>query len=147
MKLKQLSIEIENSPGRLFGITKALGDAGINLMALTLSESSSFGRLRILVSDLPAARRLLMKMMVSAKIEEVVAVEIPDQPGSLSELLQPLLEDQINVNYMYAYHNPESKRATMIFNFQDNDAAIKTLQKIGARIIGASAFGIHEKDD
>ncbi|MCP4297202.1 MAG: amino acid-binding protein [Proteobacteria bacterium] len=147
MKLKQLSIEIENSPGRLYGITKALGDAGINLTALTLAESSSLGKLRLLVSDLPAARRLLMKMLVSAKIEEVVAVEIPDIPGALSKLLHSLLEVQININYMYAYQSPDVNKAIMIFSFHDNDAAIKALQKIDANIKSAQSFDMHEKDD
>ena len=84
MKFKQISISIENSPGRLYEITHPLGDAGINLRALNLVDSGDFGMLRLLVSDLTKTRRILMEKHMPARVDDVVAVEIEDKPGRLS---------------------------------------------------------------
>ena len=91
MNLKQIVISIENAPGRLFEVTNALGNAGINLRALNLVDTGAFGQLRLLVSDVGSARRILMKMQIPAFINEVVAAEIPDKPGSLASVLRPLI--------------------------------------------------------
>ena len=92
MKLKQITIAIENSPGRLYEVTKSLGEAGINLRALSLVDTGAFGQLRLLVSDIATTRRLLMKMQMPAKVNEVVAVEVEDKPGSLARMLKPLTD-------------------------------------------------------
>jgi hypothetical protein len=74
MKLKQIVVSIENSPGRLLEVAEALGEAGINLRALNLVDTGAFGQLRLLVSDVAKARQILMKLQVSAFVNEVVAV-------------------------------------------------------------------------
>ncbi len=144
MKLKQISIFLENSPGRLFEATKALGDAGINLRALTLAESTDFGVLRLLVSDVATARRIMMEKHLPARVDEVVAVEIDDRPGSLAGILKPLLDARINVSYMYAFTGFSSGRAVMIFRFTDNDEAERVLKAQGAKLLDAAAFGMLE---
>ena len=78
-KLKQIVISIENSPGRLYEVTHALGNAGINLRALNLVDTGAFGQLRLLVSDVAKARRLLMEMHIPAMVNEVIAAEIEDR--------------------------------------------------------------------
>jgi hypothetical protein len=103
MKLKQIVVSIENAPGRLLEVTSALGDAGINLRALNLVDTGAFGQLRLLVSDVAKARRILMKMQIPAYVNEVVAAEIEDKPGSLADLLQPLADAKVSVVFMYAY--------------------------------------------
>ena len=75
MKLKQIVVSIENAPGRLFEVTNALGEAGINLRALNLVDTGAFGQLRLLVSDVPTARRILMELQIPAYVNEVVAAE------------------------------------------------------------------------
>ena len=90
MKLKQLVVSIENSPGRLYQVAAALGDAGINLRALNLVDTGAFGQLRLLVSDIAKARRILMELQLPAFANEVVAALIPDVPGSLADVLKPL---------------------------------------------------------
>jgi len=142
MKLKQIVISIENSPGRLLEVTRALGDAGINLRALNLVDTGAFGQLRLLVSDISAARRILMEMQIPAFVNEVVAVEIEDKPGSLAKLLEPLGEVNINVVFMYAFIGFSSEKAVMIFRFSDNDKAIEVLQAGGIKLLDAKAFGI-----
>jgi hypothetical protein len=144
MKLKQISIFIENSPGRLYEVTSALGNAGINLRALSLADIGDFGVLRLLVSDVATARRIMMKMNLPARVDDVVAAEIEDRPGSLATILRPLLDAKINVDYMYAFIGFSSNRAVMIFRFGDNDKAVEILQENGVRLLDAQAFGMLE---
>lgn len=146
MKLKQISIAIENSPGRLFEVTHALGEAGINLRALNLVDTGAFGQLRLLVSDIAAARRILMEKHITARVDDVLAAEIEDKPGSLAKILKPLMEAKINVLYTYAFVGSSSGKAVMIFRFSDNDNAIKTLQKNGIKLLDAESFGILETE-
>jgi len=144
MKLKQIAISIENSPGRLYEVTNALGKAGINLKALNLVDTGLFGQLRLLVSDIATTRRILMEMQMPAQVNEVVAVEIEDKPGSLSAMLKPLMEAKVNVVYTYALVGFSAGRAVMIFRFSDNDRAIEILQENGITLLDAKAFGILE---
>ncbi len=147
MKLKQIVVSIENSPGRLLEVTETLGNAGINLRALNLVDTGAFGQLRLLVSDVGKARQILMRMQVSAFVNEVVAVEIDDTPGSLAGLLKPLKDANVSVIFMYAFIGGFSgDKAVMIFRFSDNDKAIEILKESGYRLIDAETFGIIDTD-
>ena len=146
MKLKQIVVSIENSPGRLLEVADALGKAGINLRALNLVDTGAFGQLRLLVSDVARARQILMEMHISAFVNEVVAAEIDDAPGSLANLLRPLRDANINVIYMYAFIGSTAGKAIMIFRFSDNDLAIDVLKKGGYRMLDADTFGILENE-
>jgi hypothetical protein len=146
MKLKQIVVSIENSPGRLLEVADALGKASINLRALNLVDTGAFGQLRLLVSDVVRARQILMEMHISAFVNEVVAAEIDDTPGSLAKLLRPLRDANINVIYMYAFIGSTTDKAIMIFRFSDNDLAIEVLKKSGHRLLDADAFGILENE-
>ena len=146
MKLKQISIFIENSPGRLYEVTQALGAAGINLRALSLADIGDYGVLRLLVSDVVTARQIFMKKHLPARVDDVVAVEIADYPGSLAKVLKPLLEAEVNITYMYSSIGFSSGQAMVIFRFNDNDQAIKILEDHGIRLLDAEALGILEKN-
>ncbi|HSO67096.1 MAG TPA: amino acid-binding protein [Desulfatirhabdiaceae bacterium] len=146
MKLKQISVSIENAPGRLYEVTHLLGQAGINLRALNLVDSGDFGTLRLLVSDIAKTRRILMEKSMPARVDDVVAVEIEDKPGRLSELLKPLTQARINVMYMYAFIGMSANNAIMIFRFSDNDKAIELLQENGVRLLDSKSFGILETE-
>lgn len=144
MKLKQIVVSIENSPGRLYEVTDALGQAGINLRALNLVDTGAFGQLRLLVSNVATARKILMEMQIPAFVNEVVAAEIEDKPGSLATVLKPLKEAGVNVVFMYAFIGFGASGAVMIFRFADNDKAIEILQANGVKILDSEAFGILE---
>jgi hypothetical protein len=144
MKLTQFNIALENRHGRLFEVARALGDAGINIRALNLVDTGAFGQLRILVSDVAATRRLLMDKVLPAIEDEVVAVEMPDRPGSLAQVLEPLYSGNVSVNYSYAYVGVSACNAVMIFRFSDNDKAIEILQRHGVKLLDPEAFGIIE---
>ncbi len=144
MKLKQISIFLENAPGRLYEATQALGEAGLNLRALSICDVSGFGVLRILISDVAKARRVIMKKQFPARVDDVVAAEIIDTPGSLASVLKLLMSDKINVNYMYALAGTSPGKAVMVFSFSDNDLAIKLFQENNLKILDADSFGILE---
>jgi hypothetical protein len=142
LKLKQIVVSIENAPGRLHEVTEALGNAGINLRGLNLVDTGAFGQLRLLVSDVAIARRILMEMQIPAYVNEVVAAEIEDKPGSLAGLLKPLTEASISVIFMYAFITFAKGNAIMIFRFSDNDKAIEVLKANRTRLLDAEEFGI-----
>jgi hypothetical protein len=147
MKLKQIVVSIENAAGRLAEVTETLGKAGINLRALNLVDTGAFGQLRLIVSNVAATRRILMEMQIPAYINEVVAAEIEDKPGSLAKVLRPLTAANINVVFMYAFLGGISDgRAVMIFRFSDNDKAVELLQSNGVNLLDAEAFGILENE-
>lgn len=146
LKLKQIVVSIENAPGRLHEVTEALGNAGINLRALNLVDTGAFGQLRLLVSDVATARKILMEMQIPAYVNEVVAAEIEDKPGSLAALLKPLTHVGITVIFMYAFITFAKGNAVMIFRFSDNDQAIRVLQENGTKLLDAETFGILETE-
>ncbi len=146
MKLKQLVVSIENSPERLHEVTRALGDAGINLKALNLVDTGAFGQLRLLVSDVTKARQILMQLQMPAFENEVIAVQLPDQPNSLANCLQFLTGTGVHVVFMYAFSGLSEDSAVMIFRFSDNDKAIELFQKQGVIILDQKAFGILESN-
>jgi len=147
LKLKQIVVSIENAPGRLHEVTEALGNAGINLRALNLVDTGAFGQLRLLVSNVATARKILMEMQIPAYVNEVVAAEIEDKPGSLAELLKPLTKAGVSVIFMYAFITFTKGNAIMIFRFSDNDKAIEVLKTSGARLLDTETFGILETNN
>ena len=140
MKLKQISVQIENSQDRLYEFTRALADEGINLRALTLVDTGNFGELRVLVSDTSTARQILMKRDIPARVDDVVAVQMEDKPGQLADLLERLMEVGIKIKYGYALAGMDSGKAIMIFRFEDNDKAIKILTEKEIHLMDRESF-------
>ena len=120
MKVEQLSIFLENKAGRLAQVTKTLAEAGINIRALSLADTSDFGILRLTVGR-----------------TAVVAVEVDDKPGGLNNILEALSGQNVNVEYMYAFVQEGGGSATMIFRFDRIDQAIEVLKAKNIPIIPA----------
>jgi hypothetical protein len=127
MHVEQISIFIENKFGRLAEVTRILGDAQVNIRTLSLADTSDFGILRLIVNDTEKAKAALKERGFTVSKTEVVAVEIPDRPGGLADLLQVLDEGGINVEYMYAFVERNVENAVMIFRFDETAKAITTL--------------------
>lgn len=143
MNVEQLSIFIENKSGRLAEITRILGEAGINIRALSLADTSDFGILRLIVNDVETARNVLKERGFTVNKTEVVAVEVPDQPGGLSTILQSLDSAQINVEYMYAFVERCGGNAVIIFRFDETEKAIATLKSRNFSILeGERLYGM-----
>ena len=135
MKVEQISIFIENKSGRLAEIARILGDAGINIRALSLADTTDFGILRLIVNDREKAKQILKEKGFTVSKTEVVAVEVPDRPGGLSEILQSLDSESINVEYMYAFVERCGENAVIIFRFDETEKAIITLRNKGFNIL------------
>lgn len=138
MKVEQISIFIENKSGRLAEVSRILGDAEVNIRALSLADTSDFGILRLIVNDREKAMSTLKGKGFTVSKTEVVAVEVPDQPGGLASILQVLDAEAINVEYMYAFVERCGTNAVIIFRFDETDKAILTL--------GAKGFNILQGD-
>jgi len=135
MKITQLSIFAENKPGHLTAPCRALADAGVNIRALSLADTQRYGILRMIVSDPLMAQKVLEQAGFIVKATEVVAVEVPDRPGGLAQILAALEETSINIEYMYAFPFGRGENAVLIFRFDNPDAAIKQLQASGVSMI------------
>jgi hypothetical protein len=134
MKLKQISVFMENSPGRLADMTISLGEAGINIMALTVAESIDFGVVRMIVSDFEKAKKMLRDKKFTVSETEVLAVEIPDEPGSLGKVLKTFAAQSLNVEYMYAFA-ARRQDALIVFRFDDTDKAINILKDSKVKVL------------
>lgn len=135
MKLKQLSIFLENKPGSIVTPCKILSQAGINLLTLSLADTQQFGILRIIVRNWEQAKALLEKNGCVVKVTDVLAVEVADRPGGLAEILDAVGQAGVNVEYMYAFTLKQGDRGLLVFRFNDLDAAIRVLQTAKITVI------------
>ena len=135
MKVEQISIFIENKSGRLAEVTKVLGDAGVNIRALSLADTSDFGILRLIVNKTDQAKVALKAHGFTVNKTEVVAVEVPDRPLGLYGILEILDSSRVNVEYMYAFVERCGENAVIIFRFDDTENAIRTLLGNGFNVL------------
>ncbi len=129
MTVKQLSVFLENKPGKLAEFTDVLHQHGIDIRALSLAEASDFGILRLIVSDSYSAVQVIKEEGYVCSITPVLAVAISDKPGSLSSVIKLLGENGINLEYTYAFITRKKDTAYMIFRVEDNKKAIEILTK------------------
>lgn len=137
MKVRQISVFMENRAGRLAEIARLLGEAKINIRALSLADTSDFGILRLIVNDVQKALKVLKDSGHTVSLTDVVAVEVPDHPGGLASVLEPLCQADVNVEYMYAFVEKATDKAVVIFRFEDADAALKVLEKANISVLKA----------
>ena len=140
MKVEQISVFVENKSGRLAEVARTLGDAKVNIRALSIADSSDFGILRIIVNDNDTAVTVLKQKGFTVSKTEVVAVEVSDQPGGLAQILNLLEKEKLNVEYMYAFLERRSDNAVIVFRFEENDSAIKVLTSAGVAILDGSTL-------
>ena len=135
MKVEQISIFIENKSGRLAEVTRTLGDAGVNIRALSLADTSDFGILRLIVDRTDLAKSVLKEQGFTVNKTEVVAVEVPDRPKGLFGILEVLDQGGVNVEYMYAFVERCGENAVIIFRFDNPEEAIRLLVGHGVNVL------------
>ncbi|MDY6820667.1 MAG: ACT domain-containing protein [Deferribacterota bacterium] len=128
-KITQISVFLENEIGRLYKIIKILSDENINIRALSIADTSDFGILRLILDDPIKGFRVLKGFELTVGKTDVVAVEVPDRPGGLASVLKILKENELNVEYMYAFVERSKECAIMIFRFDELDESIRALIK------------------
>ena len=136
MTVKQLSVFVENRPGRLSAITKLLGDANINIRAMSIADTKDFGILRLIVDNAEKALKVLKDEGCSVTITNVLVLRISDRPGSLAQAMNALYKDNISVEYMYAaFINRDKGMACLIIRVDNNDAAVTALTEAGIKLL------------
>ena len=138
MSIKQLSVFLENRPGKLFELTKLLAERRIDMRALSIAETTDFGIARIIVDDADKAARVLQEEQFIAQFSDVLAFAVPDEPGGLHNLLGEFNAAQVNIEYMYAFLGGEPGRAYMIFRVTDTAASEKKLTERGLMSLSLS---------
>jgi hypothetical protein len=142
MKIRQISVFIENKVGRIMEITEVLGQDGINIRALSLADTSDFGILRMIVNDIDRAMAVLKERGFIVKESAVIAVEVPDKPGGLAAVLKMLGDKGINVEYMYAFFEQPQNKALLIFRFENPDEAVTVLLANGVNVASEEMLGV-----
>ena len=132
--IKQISIFMENKPGRMARVAKALADANVNIRALTIAEAGDFGVVRMVVDDTEKGYKVLREEGFTVSETEVLAVAIQDSPGGLFEIANTLGENEINVDYAYAFVTAKAERAMLILRVDDISGATRVLNEAGVRV-------------
>ena len=135
MKITQISVFLENRKGRLFDVCSLLGGNDINIRALTIAETESFGVLRIVVDKSDVAVKLLKDSGFVANLTDVVAVEVGDKPGGLASVLMVFADNDVNIEYMYGFVEKFSDKALLVFRFADTDLAQQILVKNNIQVV------------
>ncbi|MCF8010353.1 MAG: ACT domain-containing protein [Clostridiales bacterium] len=135
MRVKQISVFLENKTGRLAQVSKALGDYNIDIRALSIADTTDFGILRLIVNAPDKAYQVLNDKGFTVSCTEVIAVEVSDEPGGLHNSLKALDNVGINIEYMYAFLEKASNAALVVFRVEKLDEAIKVLQDNGFHVL------------
>ena len=129
MTLKQISVFLENKKGRLAEVVGLIAAEKINIRALSLADTADFGVLRLIVNDPEKCFAVLKDNSFVAQQTDVIAVEVPDRPGGLQQILQVFDAGGVNIEYMYAFVEKKSDNAIVVFRIEQPDRAIQVLEK------------------
>lgn len=135
MTVKQISVFVENKAGKLAELTEYLHQNNIDMRALSIAETQDFGIVRIIVDDPYKTSCILKEAGYVVSITPVLAVEMPDEPGSLFRILKTLGDGDISLEYMYAFLTRKEATAYMILRVEDNEKAVEVLNKNGIHTI------------
>jgi hypothetical protein len=135
MKVRQISVFLENKSGRLAEVAGVLGANKINIRALSIADTTDFGILRLIVNEPDRAYRELKGAGFTVGSTDVIAVEVADRPGGLAGALQVLERAGINIEYLYAFVQKASNAALVVFRVEQIDEAVRVLQENGVRIL------------
>ena len=133
--VKQLSVFLENSQGRLASMTQTLGEAGVDLLALSIADTTSFGILRAIVDDANKAMAVLKQAGYTVNTTEVLAVLVPDSPGGLAGILALLNNARVNVEYLYSFVRKAQGNALILFKVDQVAKAAETLASQGIKML------------
>ncbi len=133
--IKQISVFVENKPGRLAAVTEKLYEKGINIRAFTIAEAGDFGIIRMVVDKTEEAYKALKDAGFTVGLSDVIAVEVEDEPGSLYKIAKALGDAEVNIEYVYAFTS-EQHKALIIFRVSDVEKAKSVLEGLGVLFKG-----------
>lgn len=138
MPVKQVSVFLENKEGRLYELCRTLGDAGVNMRALCVAETADYGVVRLIADKPERAVEALREAGFTVAETDVLAVEIPDRPGGLADVLAVLADAGINVEYLYCFVEPRGDRAIDVMRVEDIPGAMRALEAAGIELVHGS---------
>ena len=143
MSVKQISISLENIPGRFLAVSECLGNEGINIRAISVADTSDISTVRFVTDNPEKTINVLKSNGYSIRETNVLAVEVPDHPGGLKAVLKPLRDAGINVTYLYPYlGRGESGQPIVILGVDKTDEAIEILQKNWVKTFGKEIYAL-----
>lgn len=134
--IRQLSVFIENKPGRLSKVLKLIGESGIDIKAMNIADTNDFGILRLILSDVDKAASLLKEKEYAVTITNVIAADVENTPGGLAGALSVLDTEGVSVEYMYASLSGTGEAAHVVIRVDDNEKASEALTAKGYKLIG-----------
>ena len=140
MKIKQISLFLENKPGHLNAICRTLAESGINIVTLSLADTQQFGIVRLIVEEWQKAKDVLEAAGYVVNVREVVAAAVADRPGGMAEILDVIGKAGVNIEYMYAFTFRHGIEAVLVFRFDNPDRAIDALKTAGRDVLDAVAL-------
>ena len=126
--INQISVFLENSKGRLSQMTRVLADAGVDLLALSIADTTNFGILRTIVSDDELAVKVLKEHGYTVSVNRVLVVVVPDHSGGLSHVLDILNDGDVGIEYQYSFVSKRNQKALIVFKVNDKELAVKELE-------------------
>jgi hypothetical protein len=138
MSIEQLSVFLQNERGRLARMCRILGDSGLNMHALVVADTSDYGVVRVICDRPHTAKGVLERDGFAVSVTRVIAVEVPDKPGGLADVLEALQSSDVNVEYLYCFLRPDTAAAVDILRVEDPDRAMALLETAGFKLVHAS---------
>lgn len=135
MFIKQISVFMENRPGRLAEITKVLSDNGIDMRAINIADTTDYGILRMIVNDEVKAEKVLRENNMTASVTDVIAISIPDTVGAFSTVINLLKDKGISIEYIYSFIGEKSNKAVIVIKTNKLDESLETLKNNGVAVL------------
>ncbi|MCF6334388.1 MAG: ACT domain-containing protein [Spirochaetales bacterium] len=137
MKVKQISVFLENTTGRLAEVTKTIAEAGINLRAISIADTADFGILRMIVDKPDRAMKVLKESEFTAKLTDVIGIVLNDKPGGLLTVMEIFNRDGVNIEYLYSSLIKEDESVVIIFKVEDIEHGLGIVEKAGLEAIAS----------
>ncbi|MGM9562966.1 MAG: ACT domain-containing protein [Faecousia sp.] len=141
--VQQLSVFLQNKSGKIAAVVRALSDSGVDIRALSIADTTDFGILRMLVSDISAAKAALAEQNCILSVNEVTVVAVPDAPGGLSRVLSLMAQEEIDIEYMYSLIDRGKEDAYMVFRVSDEKRLLKVLSENGLSAVAPDKLGLN----
>lgn len=129
MTISQLSVFVENKQGSMSRIAEVLAEAGIDIRALTIADTTDFGILRLIVRNTEEAKRVLQDNNFVVSVNQVIGIEVPDKVGGLAKVLRVLDDALVNIEYMYDFLAIKEEKAYIIVRVENNTKTVELLEK------------------
>ncbi len=140
--VQQLSVFLQNKSGKIAAVVRALSESGVDIRALSIADTTDFGILRMLVSDISVAKAALAEQNCILSVNEVTVVAVPDEPGGLSRVLSLMAQAEVDIEYMYSLIERGVDVAYMVFRVSDEARLLEVLSKNALETVSPQKLGL-----